>query len=345
MVRRYVPFLLAASLGSALLAGCGSTTPSSAAQKPTKLVLYSAQGYDQAEATAFQKATGIKVELTDMSTGDLLAKLQAEGSHPKWDVVWFDGNGAMAALDAQGELLRGFTPANAKYYTALGKSLLPKDHAWFPGGVTAAAAIAYNKKSVPTADVPTSWTQLLSPQFKGSVGMNNPAISGPTYPFVAEIFKIMGVSQGQQFFKQLKQNGLHIYPTNGNTLQALQSGALKVAMFQDSAILSAMQQDPNIGISYPTEGVAMLPDDMAISSKAPDLEAAKMFVNFVLSQKGQQVQTTQGGGDSLYQPVVTDATENPSRPNVSIKWITVDPIWAGNHESALVQWFTDNVVQ
>lgn len=343
--RRQVSVLALLSAAGLLFAACGTTAPtqSSAPKKPLTLVLYSAQGYDQAEAQAFQKATGIKVELDDMSTGPLLAKVAAEGNHPKWDVIWFDGNGAMASLDQQGALLTGWLPANASYYNSLGKQMLPSDDAYFPTGVTAAAAIAYNTKLVSASQVPTTWSQVLN--FKSGVGMNNPAVSGPTYPYVASILNEMGTTAGQNFFLNLKKNGLQIFSTNGDTLQALQTGALKIATVQDSAILSAIQSGAPIGISYPTDGVAMLPSDMAISKNAPDLKAAEEFVNFVLSAKGQQVQSTQGGGDSLYQPVVTDVTANPGRTVPVPKWVVVDPVWAGQHENSIIQWFTQNIVQ
>ena len=175
--------------------------------------------------------------------------------------------------------------------------------------------------------------------------MNNPAISGPTYPFEAEMFKIMGVKKGEAFFLGLKHNGLHMDSTNGDALRAFESGAIKIGLFQDSAELRAAQKGALIKLSYPSNGVAILPSDMAIAANAPDMKAAKMFVNFVLSQVGQQVQRTQGGGDSLYVPIIKGEQPNSGRPNVPINWVRINPIWAGQHESAWVTWFTNNVVQ
>ncbi len=348
--KRFGQKTLMVMAGASLIAGCGTTAaaqPQTTAKstKPTQLVLYSAQGYDQAEATAFQKATGIKVLLDDMSTGPLLAKVQAEGYHPKWDVIWFDGNGAMSSLDQNHMLLKNNLPPNAANYNQLGTTLLPADHSYLPTGITAAGAIAYNTKYLKPSQVPTTWQGLLSPQFKGQIGMDNPAVSGPTYPLVAGIFKIMGTQQGQAFFSGLKNNGLHIYSTNGDTLQALETGAIKIAMFQDSAEWSAHQKGAPINVAYPTNGVAMLPSDMAIAANAPDMKAAKMFVNFVLSSAGQQVQQTQGGGDSLFVPVIKGEIPNPARPNVPINWIRINPVWAGQHETNWITWFTNNIVQ
>lgn len=328
----------------AMVAGVLSGGAASAS-KPQVLVFYSAQGYDQAEATAFQKATGIKVELSDMSTGPLLSKVAAERQNPQWDVIWFDGNGPMSTLNQQGQLLRGFTPANETNYTNLGMSLLPANHGYFPTGVTAAGALIYNTKYVSAKNAPRTWQDLLKPMFKNAVGMNNPAISGPTYPLVAGLFQQMGVARGEKYFQALKSNGLKIFATNGNTLQALLDGKIKVAMFQDSAEINAKLSHGPVNVIYPTTGVTMLPSDIAINAKAPDMAVAKEFVNFVLSSRGQHVmQDIQAAGsDSLFQPIIKGI--NPMYVRTGVKWNVVSPVWAGAHEATWIRWFTDNIVR
>src|SRR5579863_1767685 len=81
-------------------AGTRNTTAPSC-DKTTGLTLYSAQGYDSDAAKAFQQQTGITTKLVDDSTGNILAKISAEGSNPQWDVAWFDGNVTMQTLDDQ----------------------------------------------------------------------------------------------------------------------------------------------------------------------------------------------------------------------------------------------------
>ncbi len=331
---------------TALLAMTAGIFAADAASASTPvLVLYSAQGYDQAEATAFQQATGIKVELSDMSTGPLLAKVQAEKQNPQWDVIWFDGNGAMSSLNRQGMLLQGWTPGDIANYNSLGLRLLPQNHGFFPTGVTAAGALVYNTKLVSAANAPRTWQDLLKPEFRNAVGMNNPAISGPTYPLVAGMFQLMGVNRGMSYFEALKRNGLKVFPTNGNTLQALLNGTIKVAMFQDSAEINAKLSGDPVNVIYPTTGVTMLPSDIAINAKAPDMAIAKEFVQFVLSGKGQKVmQDIQAAGsDSLFQPVTK--VVNPLYVRKGVKWNVVSPVWAGTHEAAWTQWFTDNIVR
>ncbi len=351
----------------AVLAGCGSAPVSGAAHKAAsgggtpaaktasspaasraaghkgRLVIYAAEGYDQAMATAFQKATGIAVKLDDLSTGPLVAKIEAEKNNPQWDVAWFDGDGTMQTLDQAGLLLQHWQPANAANYTRIGKALQSPDGSYIPTGVTAAGAIAYNTKLVPAADVPKNWNDLLKPFFKNGVGMDNPAISGPTYPVVAGLFHLYGNSGGQRYFEALKANGLKVFPTNKPTLQALSTGQIKVAIAQDSAEIQAMQQGAPIKIVYPSSGVTMLPGVLGIAKNAPDLAAAKKFANFVLSPQGQKVMLTKGGGDSNFNPIIKGEKPNAVRQQTGIQWNLVPVRWQGTNYSKIQTWFKDTI--
>ncbi|WP_100488089.1 ABC transporter substrate-binding protein [Sporolactobacillus pectinivorans] len=231
--------------------------------------------------------------MIDDSTGPILAKLQAEKNNPQWDVVWFDGSSSMQGLDDQNMLYKNYVSANASNYTDLGNSLKPKDNAYFPVTVTAAGAIAYNTKLVKASDTPKDWSDLLNPKYKGTFAMNNPSISGPTYPAVFGLMKLQGsITQGEQFFKNLKTNGLKVFDTNGPTLTNLEKGNIKYAIAQDSAILKGAQSGQPIKLIYPASGVSTLSSNIAIDAKAPDLQAAKEFVNYVLSVEGQKVESS-----------------------------------------------------
>lgn len=333
---------------SANAAGTGSKLASTATGgNKGQLVLYSAQGYDAAVAKAFQAATGIQVKLVNNSTGTIVAKMEAEKSNPHWDVAWFDGASTMQALDNQGMLLRNWTPDDVSNYDTLGQSLIPSDKSYYPGGVTAAAAIGVNTKLVPAADYPTHWSDLLKPYWKNAIAMNDPAISGPTFPFVAGMMQLKGTNGAEQYFTNLKKNGLHVFPTNGVTLKALLKGQVKAIMIQDSAMISAKAKGEPIQIVYPSGGVFTLPDVLSIDKNAPDMANAKKFIEFVLSPAGQKVMLNpkNGGGDSYFNPVIQGETPNPARQQSGINWVRVNDIKAANNEASIQQWFHDNITQ
>lgn len=339
--------------GSASAASNGgssnSSSKSSSAKKSSNqtLVFYSAEGFDSDIAKAFQKKTGIKVKMVDMSTGPLLAKVQAEKDNPQWDVAWFDGPSSMQSLDNQGMLYKGYTPANTKNYTSLGKKMVPKDHAFFPVTVTAADAIGYNTKLVKNnSDLPQDWSDLTKSKYKGAFAMNNPSISGPTYPAVYGLMNMQGgISQGKTFFKNLKANGMHIYDSNGPTLQNLEKGNVKYAIAQDSAIIEEMKAGKPVKIIYPKSGVTTLSSNIGIDKKSKHLAAAKKFVNYVLSVEGQKVCSQAKTGDANFKSIIQGAPGRQGIRPSGITWHALDPVAGAQHENAIKQWFNQNIVQ
>ncbi len=308
------------------------------------MVVYSAQGYDSAMTAAFQKATGIPTTLVDDSTGPLLTRVESEASNPHWGVLWVDGDEAFAALDAQGALLKNWEP-NVNW-TSAARELLPKDRSYIPTGLTMAGTLVYSSTTV--SQPPSSWAGLLSSQWKGQIGMNDPAVSGPTFPFVAGMMNYLGgVTRGESFYSQLKANGLQVFQTNGDTLHALGTGAIKLALIQSSAGIGASIKDPTIKTAFLPPST-LLPGVIGIDAKAPaaEIAEAKQFVNFVLSSAGQKVQLSgDPTGDSLYWPVIAGVSPEAAVPSLSsIKYQVIDPYRWGAQENAINSWFTNSIV-
>ena len=340
-----------AVLFAGALAACGSSSAAATgATAPVPLVVYSAQGYDSVMTKAFQRATGIPVKLDDDSTGPLLAKVAAESNNPQWGLLWVDGDTAFASLDKQGQLLTYAPPVTL---TSVGQTLVPADHSYIPVSTTVMAAVIYNAAKV-TA-VPATYQDILQAQYKGRVGMNDPSQSGPTFPFIAGLMDQFGgtangVAAGESYLTKLKANGLHVYPTNGDTLHALETGAIDYGMIQSSAatgeVVKAAKSatfDPKV-VYLPNS--TMLPGVIGIDKKAPAAvrSEAERFVQFVLSAAGQAImQTGDPSGDSLYWPVVPGVTALAALPAFPANYQKLDPYFWGPLEGQVNAWFDSNI--
>lgn len=341
-LRRTAALLVLAGIGSAACGGTGAAANAGSGSGRVPLVVYSAQGYDSTVVTAFTKATGIPTKLVDDSTGPLLTKVAAERSNPQWGVLWVDGDEAFAALDRQGLLLPYLPPVALN---AAGRSLTPADHSYIPVSTTLMPAVVYRAG----ATVPSSLAQLATPAFRGRVGMNNPAISGPTFPFVAGVMsELGGQAAGQRFFRALKANGLQVFNTNGDTLHALESGQIAYGLIQSSAAYGASLKASGLAVAYlphPT----LLPGVIGIDKGAPPAEQreAERFVRYVLSPAGQaQMQLGDPTGDSLFWPVVPGITPLPALPTLSsVRYQKINPYLWGPRESEINTWFTNTIVQ
>jgi len=358
--RRVVLALLASALGLVALAGCGSSSSASApsssgsAAKPagaasshpgaTPLVVYAAEGYDQAMVTAFQKATGIPTTLYDDHTGIVLAKIQAEQNNPHWGVVWVDGSIAMTLLDQQGLLAHGLTPPPG--LDAAGNALLPRDRSYVPFGVTVSALPFFDSAKLAA---PKSWQDLLSPRFRGKVGMLNPALDGPAYPWIAGLAQQFGgVAAGERYLSRLRANGATVFPGPKELLRALQSGQIQVMLAQSAYGIGVGKTSPSIKAAYIPE-LAPVPSVIAVDRSAPAAEQAeaRRFIDFVASPAGQRVMLTgDPAGDSLFWPLISGTVTPAGLPSyATLPTKALDPsVWAPR-QSSYVAWFSANVAR
>jgi iron(III) transport system substrate-binding protein len=334
---------LAAAAVALLATACASATPASSGSGKVPLVLYAAEGYDTAVAAAFQKATGIPTSVYDAHTGIVVSKIEQEKNNAQWGVTWFDGDMAMSTLDSQGLLLKGWQPTAA--WTAQGKQFLPADKSYVPTGYTIAAGILYNSKAMPNP--PTTWNQLLSPQYSGKLGILNPAIDGPAYPWMAGWAAQMGgVPQMESYTSNLVRGGTKIYNAPADELNAIKQGTIDVAVAQSSYGIGVEETNPSMKVAYP-KYVTPVPSVLAIDAKAsPAVQAeAKKFVEFVLSPAGQKaMQAGDPHGDSLFWPVLQGEQPLPAVPSASsIPAKVINPVTWGAQENTVDQWFTSHL--
>lgn len=338
----------------AALTGCAANTSASSSGSALPavepLVLYAAEGYDAVSAKAFTAKTGIPVKLVDDSTGPLLTKIQAEKNNPQWSMLWVDGDTAFASLDKQG-LLAPYAAQAA--WNSVGKAILPSDHSYTPTGTTVMSALIYN--AAKTSSVPTSYQDLLGSAYTGKVGMNDPAQSGPTYPFIAGLMNQLGgqnggVAAGEAYLTKLKANGLKVFPTNGDTLHALETGRVDYGMIQSSAAIGEVVKVPPTAdfqpkVAYLTKST-LLPSVIGIDKGASAVQQAeaKKFIDYVVSPEGQSVMLTgDATGDSLFWPVVDNSKSLKDLPAFPTAYQSLDPAFWGPLQPRVVTWFESNI--
>ncbi len=311
------------------------------------LVIYDAIGYDQDIAKAFTAATGIKVNIVTDSTGPLLAKAAAEQNNPQWDLFWADGDTWAAAMDLQGKLL---PYAPKAHFTNVGAQLTPKNHSYNISGVTAMVGAVYNADKI--KNIPANFAAMLKPEFKGLIGMNDPSISGPTYPFVAGLMnQLGGEDAGKAFLSKMKDNGLVINDKNGPTLHALEIGQIQIGLVQSSAAMNEVAKftaKPVAGftpkIFYPAR-TTLLPSSIAIDKNRPAASqaAAKKFIDFLFSPAGQAIATQTANSDSFFWSVIRGTTLNPAVTPFPTRYQIIDPYKWGPLQGEIDTWFTSSI--
>jgi len=145
------------------------------------------------------------------------------------------------------------------------------------------AAFGYNTRAVPKAGVPKSYNDLLKPEWKGNIGMDSKA-----YEWFGTMLKAMGEEKGLAYMRELaKQTQLRA----GRTLlaQLVAAGEFKGGLTAYSQTFEVLKP-----AGAPVDWIYLNPvfaniHPTGISAKAPHPNAARLFMDFALSKRGQEV--------------------------------------------------------
>ncbi len=298
-------------------------------------------------AARFTEDTGIPVQIVDMSGGEILARIEAERVNPQWDVVYVQGHGSVHRLYQEGQLLGdGWQPEAAANYNDLGNSIYQQDPEtpWWPVTVNAPALLVYNPSCEGTENI-TGWDALRDPQFEGRVGMPDPAISGPAYPYVSWFFED-DMDAGYAFWEDVFDNGIRMYRSNSPVAEALVSGELCVAGLEEPNTYGEVEKGEDIQIVYPEEGTPGAARAVAISAETGVADDAKAFVEWLLSAETQTYLTQIEHRNKYFVPLVNGAEPNELLPpnqylDEPTPYVFTDYEWAGEVEAEIKRWFGD----
>lgn len=260
---------------------------SSAASAEQKLFVYTSMKESMIGdlKTAFvKKHPDVKVDFQSAGAGKLMAKIAAERESGKImaDVLWTSEVPDFYQLKAQGILLP-YIPQDIKALL----NPLPDYDGSFTAVRLGTLGIAYNTRLIKEA--PKTWADLQKPAFKGAYGIANPALSGTAYMSVA----VLSRAFGWPYFEALRANGAKMGKGSGQVVDDTASGDLVASLAVDYITLDKVDKGATLALVFPPE-MLVIPSPIAIFRNSPNVEAAKKFVDFVLSKDGQVIIANEG---------------------------------------------------
>jgi iron(III) transport system substrate-binding protein len=231
-----------------------------------------------------KKHPDIKLDYQSAGAGKLMAKIAAERQSGKIlaDVLWTSEVPDFYQLKSQNMLL-AYIPADSKALF----NPLPDYDGSFTAVRLGTLGIAYNTRLVKEA--PKTWADLQKPAFKGAYGIANPALSGTAYMSVAVLSKAFG----WPYFEALRANGAKMGKGSGQVVDDTASGDLLASLAVDYITLDKVDKGATLALVYPPE-MLVIPSPIAIFRGSPNTDAAKKFVDFVLSREGQTIIANEG---------------------------------------------------
>jgi iron(III) transport system substrate-binding protein len=253
------------------------------AEAEGKVVFYATMNNADVKALtdAFKQAyPKIDAEFYRSTDSSMMERIltEARAGKPLWDVATvtsFYGH----ALKKRG-LLAPYDSPERKYY----RDGYKDPQALWSSLYTNYAVLGYNTRLVARTNVPSSHADLLKPEWKGQLGME-----GRPYEWFATVVRGMGEEKGIAFMRALAQQQPQL--RTGRTLlaQLVAAGEFKGSLTAYSQTFENLRPS-----GAPVEWVALEPvfaniHPTGLSAKAPHPNAGRLFIDFLLSKKGQEV--------------------------------------------------------
>jgi iron(III) transport system substrate-binding protein len=244
----------------------------------------------QGMANGFEKATGTRVAVLQKATGEMLAQIKAEKDNPKGD-VWWAGPGDAYLQAAEEGLLEAYRSPNVAQLHEWARRItdLSKDRvSGVYGGII---ALGYNtelvaKRKLP---VPKCWKDLVDPVYRNEIMFGNPNSSGTAYLMLATLVQVFGEDAAFRYMLEVHRN-VNQYARSGiGPMTAVTRGETAIGSTVLHGVINEIVRGFPVLPVLPCEGVGYEIGSTAIIKGTRNPDAARRFVDFALSQPGQQI--------------------------------------------------------
>ena len=259
-----------------------------AAQKEARLFVNSANVGNPTQgaiAKAFEQKHGIRVEILEARASELRERIRTEQAAGRF-IGDVSHNGATTtALQAQAGTFQaaGSLPSVAKLRTPF-----KADELRVPA-FAHAYSILVNTNLVKAGDEPKSWKELADPRWKGKILCDDMrALGGGSVLFFVTEDKL-----GRAFHEKLVQNQIVFSRDLRASELRLARGEYAIWIPQQVSSFLTLKGLP-VKLLAPEEGYPFITYELAMLKNAPHPNAARLFMEYNLSNEAQQVHAQAG---------------------------------------------------
>ncbi len=285
---------------------------------------------------AFTEETGIQVDWVRLSTGECVARMEAEKENPQAS-IWYGGVG-LGHIEAKnkGLTMKYESPA----WTSADKF---RDADRFWSGIYAGPlCFESNTQSLEKygLEAPTSWEDLTDPQYEGHIQMANPGSSGTAYNVLATIVNLKGEEEGFKYMQQLDSN-ITQYTRSGSAPgknAAIGETTIAIGYAHDGVKL--VDQGYPLEITFPSEGTGYEIASVSLIKNGPEgeLENAKKLYDWALGETAAKIYTS-----AFVVPFVDVPLPDGAVPISEVNTIDQEDEWAAANKTRLVEKWNDVV--
>jgi len=307
-------------------------------------VLHIYTAFDTEEAKlyieAFEKETGIDVQWVRMSSGEVLARIEAEASNPQAS-VWHAGSNTSHINAASKGLLESYKPNTDFEFSEL---LHADDWEW-TGFYTGAIGFITNTEFLEENDMepPTSWDDLLHPKLENNVALAYPYTSGTAYTTYATLVQMWGMEKALDWWEEFDQHSIFQYTKSGTACIGMAGlGEIAVGIsFSHDILAKGVNAGYPVVMTFPEEGTGYEVGGLSLIKGGPDPELGKQFIDWCYTVEAQNL--FQDYNRLPVNPKATVAEGSVTLDDVNL--INYDHILAGESKDEWVEAWRDRIGQ
>lgn len=281
----------------------------------------------------------ITVNFVRMSSGESLTRLRNEKDNPQFDIWWGGPIDSFIAAKAE-SLLEQYESPNAANIKdpAL---MLDSDNYW-AGVYVGSLGFVTNKtwlEEHPDASAPTSWDDLLKPEFEGQLMVAHPSSSGTSYTALCTVLQLKGEEEGWQYLRNYAGQVLQFTKSGSAPARFIGQGEAAVGIVFSHDIVAEMEKGSPVELTFPAEGTGYEIGGMGIVAGAKNMDAAKKWFDWALEPATQEL----GPQYEAFQAPTVNGAE-ASRPELlEVNLIDYDFDYCGSNKSDFVDRFTNEI--
>jgi iron(III) transport system substrate-binding protein len=260
---------------------------------------------------AFEEASGITTEYVRLSAGEAIARLEAEGDAPSFD-VWFGGPSVGPATAAQAGRIDPYLSPNAE---AIPAELRAEDGTW-TGIYLGALGFCSNVEILEELGVeaPRSYEALLDPAFEDNIAVADQRTSGTAATLGSNVVALRGSEDAAiEYFQELDDNILEYTRSGSAPGRMAATGEVAVAIiFSHDCMAFELETGVDLALSFPEEGTGYEVGQVSVIADAQHPNAARAFVDWALTPEAQELAVT------------ANAFQIPTHPGAAVPEQAVD---------------------
>lgn len=253
---------------------------------------------------AFEKANpGVTLDVQNRNTHAGVKFLEETKSNNQVDLFWASAPDAFEALKAK-SLLQVYKPKATGIPEKIGQFPINDPDGYYFGFAASGYGIMWNERYVKANKLPEpkEWQDLAAPAYFDHVSIAAPSRSGTTHLTIETVLQGEGWAKGWGTIREMAGNFREVTERSFGVPDGVNSGQVGYGIVIDFFAFSSQATGFPVKFIYPSV-TAIVPANIAVVANAPNKAGAEAFIEFLLSEAGQNL---------LFDPGIRRLPVNPA---------------------------------